>query len=174
MKGGTPLKGQFKNNHTIDAFFSLLLFGLFSFLLLLLLLFSAKVYQSSVKGLDENQNLHTAMTYVTTKIRQHGDSASVFLEDFEGLDALCLKDEIDNQIYTTYIYLLDGELKELFSTPASNVSPKLGTTIAKLHSYSIEETEGGFFLLSMEDFDENRSEMLLHPSIPVTQRKEEP
>lgn len=168
------MKRHFKNNHTIDSFFSFLLFGLFSFLLLLLLLFSAKVYQTSVKGLDENQNLHTAMTYVTTKIRQHGDSSSVFLEDFEGLDALCLKDEIDNQIYTTYIYLLDEELKELFTTPASNVSPKFGTTIAKLHFYSIEEIEGGFFRLSMEDLDGNHSEMLLHPSIPITQRKEKP
>ena len=168
------MKRHFKNNHTIDSFFSLLLFGLFSFLLLLLLLFSAKVYQSSVKGLDENQNLHTAMTYVTTKIRQHGDSSSVFLEDFKGHDALCLKDEIDNQIYTTYIYLLDDELKELFTIPASDVSPELGTTIAKLHAFSIEETNETFFRLSMEDLDGNRSEMLLHPSIPMTQRKEEP
>lgn len=167
------MKYHLKNNHSIDSFFSLLLFGLFSFLLLLLLLFSAKVYQSSVKALNENQNLHTAMTYVITKIRQHGDSSSIFLEDFDGLDALCLKDEINNQIYTTYIYLLDDELKELYTTPSANVSPKLGTTIAQLQSFSIQETDGEFFLLSMEDLDGNCSEMLLHPSIPTTSRKED-
>lgn len=155
------MKKNLQTGRSITAFFSLLLFDIFTLLLLTLLLFSAKAYQISVKGQEENQNLHTAMTYVTTKLRQHEES-SVFLDNFYGYEALCLQDEIDGYSFITYIYLLDEELKELFVIPESSVSPEMGTTIANLSSFYIEETNTGFLFLTMKDPDGNCSELLFH------------
>lgn len=160
------MKNTVQTGRSISSFFSLLLFGVFTLLLLLLLLFSAKTYRSSVKGLDENKNLHTAMTYVTTKLRQH-EETSVFLGTFHGYEALCLQDEIDGHSFITYIYLYNKELKELFTTPEASVSPEIGITIAHLSSFYIEETDNGFLSLEMIDVDGNSSELLFHLSLPA-------
>ena len=162
-----------RTRHSIDAIFSVLLFGLFSMMLLLLILFSAEAYRVSVKNLEENHNLHTAMTYVTTKIRQHDGQNDIFLSEIEGLPALCLNDEIDEQLYTTYIYLYNSELKELFAIPNASVPIELGTTIAELNNFQITETEQGFFQLYMEDTDGNKGELLLHPAPADTLKKED-
>lgn len=160
------MKKNLQTGRSITAFFSLLLFDIFTLLLLTLLLFSAKAYQISVKGQEENQNLHTAMTYVTTKLRQYDDT-KVFLNDFNGYEALCLQDEINGRSFITYIYLFDKELKELFATPNASVSPEMGTTIAQLNSFYIGETDTGFLCLKMEDTDGNCSELLFHLSTPT-------
>ena len=117
--------------HSIDTLFSFLLFGLFVLFLLVLLLFSAQLYQSSVHSLDENQNLHTAATYLTTKFRQHDSAESKYTSRLENLDALCFEDMLGDSSCTTYIYLLDGELKELFTLSDSSLPPEAGVTIAE-------------------------------------------
>ena len=157
-----------RTKHSVDTIFSVLLFGLFSLMLLLLILFSAQSYRVSVQDLEENQNLHTAMTYVTTKVRQHDGEGDVYLDSIENLPALCLNDEIDGTIYTTYIYLDDSQLRELFTVPGASVSASLGTSIAELSSFQIEETAQGFLKLYMEDFNGNSGELLLHPASPKT------
>ena len=154
--------------HSIDAVFAVLLFGLFTLLLLMLLLFSAEVYRSSVRGRQENQNLHTAMTYVTTKIRQHDGNGDVFFGELEEIPALCLYDHIDGKRFTTFIYLDDSKLRELFTVPGASVSAELGTVIADLKQFHIEEIGNGFLKLYMEDLDGNSGELLLHPSVPNT------
>ncbi len=46
---------------------------------MLMLLFSARVYQQTVKQTDSDSGLGTAITYLTTKFRQH-DQADGILE----------------------------------------------------------------------------------------------
>ena len=163
-----------RTRHSIDAVFSVLLFGIFSLMLLLLILFSAETYRVSVKNLEENQNLHTAMTYITTKLRQHDGQADISLGEIEGIPALCLQDTLEEKTYTTYIYLHNQELKELVAVPEAVVSIDLGTTIAELWDFRITETEGGFFQVFMEDFEHRHSEVLLHPTPPKALTKENP
>lgn len=154
-----------KKEHSVDSFFSLLLFGLFVLFLLLLLLFSAEVYHSCVKGQEENNNLHTAMVYITTKFRQH-DNAQIQTEDFYGMDALCFSDTIDGQEYITSLYLADNQLKELFTARDSQASPDMGMPIAALKSFSVEETESGLCRITMTDENNETARLLLHPGPP--------
>lgn len=162
-----------RTKHSIDAVFSVLLFGLFALILLLLVLFSAEAYKISVNNLKENQNLHTAMTYVTTKVRQHDEANAIYPGTIENMTALCLNDQIGDEIYTTYIYFDGLNLKELFTVPEASVSAALGTTIAELNDFQIEWTTSGFLKLYMEDIDGRNGELLLHPSSPNTTFKEE-
>ncbi len=152
--------------HSVDTLFSFLLFGLFVLFLLVLLLFSAQLYQRSVGSLDENQNLHTAATYLTTKFRQHDNAGSRYVAHFGDLDALCFEDVIDDTACTTYIYLLDNELKELFTLSGTTLSPDAGTTIAALSGFDFEQTEDGFLQIRLTDKDGHTASLALHPGTP--------
>ena len=152
--------------HSIDTLFSFLLFGLFVLFLLVLLLFSAQLYQSSVHSLNENQNLHTAATYLTTKFRQHDSAESKYTSRLENLDALCFEDMLGDSSCTTYIYLLDGELKELFTLSDSSLPPEAGVTIAELSGFDFEETPDGYLHILLTDKDGHSSSLSLHPGTP--------
>ena len=51
--------------HSVSSLFSLLLFGVFVLFLILMLLFSARIYQQTVKQTDSDSELGTAATYLT-------------------------------------------------------------------------------------------------------------
>lgn len=154
-------------DHSVDLLFSILLFGTYVLFLLLMLLFAAKAYRNAVKGTDENYHLRTAMSYITVKIRQHDNGQDVFLGEIQGTEALCLTDDIDGKTYTTYIYLYDGQLKELFTSDESGASLSMGTVIASLNSFIIEETPEEFYRISMEDINGSTGTFLIHPGAPA-------
>lgn len=156
-----------RKDHSVDLLFSIFLFGMYVLFLLLMLLFSARAYQQAVKGTEENYNLRTAMSYLTVKIRQHDNGQDVSLTDFHGTEALCLMDEIEGTEYAAYIYLYDGQLKELFTTAGSTASLSMGTNIASLDSFIIEETPEGFYRISMEDTSGAAASFLIHPGAPA-------
>ena len=64
--------------HSVSSLFSLLLFGVFVLFLILMLLFSARIYQQTVKQTDSDSELGTAATYLTTKYRQHDRGDEIF------------------------------------------------------------------------------------------------
>ena len=57
--------------HSVHRIFVVMIFGLFLLFLLLMLLFGARAYSVSVAGSQKNNNLYTAIAYVTAKFRQH-------------------------------------------------------------------------------------------------------
>ena len=64
------MKLQKNNSHSVSSLFSLLLFGIFALFLMLMLLFSARVYQQTLKQTEANDSLGTATAYLTTKFRE--------------------------------------------------------------------------------------------------------
>ena len=157
-----------QKKHSVDTLFSILLFAIFVLILLLLLLFSARMYQISVTNLEENQNLHTAMTYVGTKFRQHDQPESVSLAEIGGIPCLRFTDTIDGDSYDTCLYLYREELKELFSADTGSLPPDVGTTIASLSSFTVTEEPGGLYRIRMEDLQGIHAELHMHPGSPST------
>lgn len=157
-----------KREHSIGALFTVLLFGMFVLFLLLMILFSARAYQAAVDSQDKNYNLYTVMSYVTTKLRQHDSPDRVFPGKLQDREALCLLDEIDGQSYTTYIFMDGQELKELFTASSTEAVPAMGTAIASMNSFSVEETEEGFYRIFMEDTEGASCSLILHPGSPLS------
>ena len=62
--------------HRTFRFFSF--FAVFVLFLILMLLFSARIYQQTVKQTDSDSELGTAATYLTTKFRQHDRGDEIF------------------------------------------------------------------------------------------------
>lgn len=159
-----------RRRHPVDNVFTIVLFGLFVIFLLLMLLFSAQAYRTAVSGNQTNQNLYTASAYITVKFRQHDQPSSVSVDTMESLGVspvLCLTDTVNGKSYVTYIYLWNQELKEIFTASGNIPSPEIGTRIASLQSFSVQETSDGFYKIFMEDLQGNQSSFLLHPGSPL-------
>ena len=156
-----------RKKHSTDTLSSLLLFGVYVLSLLLMLLFAAGAYRNAVQGTEENLNLRTAMSYITAKIRRHDNGHDVFPGKIQDTQALCMTDTINKETYITYIYLYDGELKELFTKDQNNVSLSMGTSVASLDSFIIEETPEHFYRISMKDTNGNTGSFLIYPGTPA-------
>lgn len=148
--------------HSVSSLFSLLLFGIFALFLMLMLLFSARVYQQTVKQTDSDSELGTAVTYLTTKFRQHDQDNGIFSGSIDNIPALCFRDEINGKEYITYIYLKDDSLMELFTAKDSQASSDAGTVISQLSGFQVSEMENGFYRFSLESTTGIHSEFLLH------------
>lgn len=155
-----------RRSHSVDILSCVLLFGLFLFFLLLMILFSAKAYETSVAGSDENNNLRTAASYVTVKFHQHDTDDHIFIGEINNTKTLCMSDVINGQEYVTYLYLLDGQLKELFAPAELSPDPKMGTSIASLTCFYPEMLTDGYYQITMEDEHAHTSRLLLHAGVP--------
>ena len=121
--------------HSVSSLFSLLLFGVFVLFLILMLLFSARIYQQTVKQTDSDSELGTAATYLTTKFRQHDRGDEIFSSSLGDIPALCFRDDIKGKEYITYIYLKNDSLMELFTAKGSQASSDAGTVISQLSGF---------------------------------------
>lgn len=148
--------------HSVSSLFSLLLFGVFVLFLILMLLFSARIYQQTVKQTDSDSELGTAATYLTTKFRQHDRGDEIFSGSLDDIPALCFRDDIKGKEYITYIYLKNDSLMELFTAKSSQASSDAGTVISQLSDFRFSEMENGFYHFSLESTTGVCSEFLLH------------
>lgn len=163
------MNSRSRRRHPVDTVFVLVLLGLFVIFLLLMLLFSAQAYRTAVSGNQTNNNLYTASAYITAKFRQHDDPSLVSVESVKTLSdtpVLCLKDSVNGKQYITYIYLCEQELRELFTAADNTPSPEMGTSIADLNSFLIQETGNGFYQFSLSDLQGTSSSFLLHSGSP--------
>ena len=156
------MKLKKNTGHPVSSLFSLLLFGIFALFLMLMLLFSARVYQQTVKQADTDSGLGTAVTYLTTKFRQHDQTGGIFSGSLDGIPALCFRDDINGNEYITYIYLKDGNLTELFTASDSRASASAGTVICALSDFQATEMENGFYRISLKNTSQVSTQFLLH------------
>ena len=156
------MKQQKTNGHSISSLFSLLLFGIFALFLMLMLLFSARVYQNTMEQTDSDTDFGTAVTYLTTKFRQHDQTDGIFTGTLDGTPALCFRDHIKDKDYITYIYLKDENLMELFTASDSQANSSAGTAIAALSDFQTEKMEHGFYRITLKSTAGISSRFLLH------------
>ncbi|MDO5136195.1 MAG: DUF4860 domain-containing protein [Eubacteriales bacterium] len=151
--------------HSVDSFASLLLFALSTLFLMLLLLFSAEAYRSSVRGSEQNNNLYTAQAYIINKFRQYDREGETAVSQLDGKSALLFSQEENGQTYSTWLYLQDGSLKELFTQEGSLADASMGTPVASLCRFEAQVTEEGFYHIFLEDEEGSHTDFLLHPGV---------
>ena len=140
----------------VDALFVLALFGVFAVSAFVLITIGADVYQHTVQDMTSNYETRIAVSYITEKVRQNDTSVSdtetaASISTLNGTRALKLAQEIDGQLYYTYLYLYDGHLKELFTQRYDSLGGnalEAGVNIMELDYFKIEQAASG--LLSVE------------------------
>lgn len=130
-----------EKRHIVDILFVLALFAVFAFSALVLVILGANIYKSTVSSMSRNFESRTAGSYITEKIRQSDVCDSIYIDDFEGCEAIVFSKDVYGSLYGTYIYFHDGELKELFMRVGSNIGANpldAGTTIMELKDFQLE------------------------------------
>lgn len=127
-----------KENRKITDLLALLVFGIFALCVAAVLLTGAKVY----KNLTDQGNLahdhRVAARYLTTRFHQ---AQQVQVEDFHGVQALALHEEIGGRTYLTRVYCYDGHIRELFAAGSAKLSPGDGEIVMAAESLTFEMVE---------------------------------
>ena len=123
------MKTKERSNLKTGSLMALVLFGLFAVCILFLLLIGADVYQKLTVRDRNTYEMRTAAQYLTTKVRQADKDGCLLVSDFEGLDALLIREEIEGSVYHTWIYCYDGYIRELFALADSELMPEAGEKI---------------------------------------------
>ncbi len=147
-----------RTKHQIDSLLTLLLFGVFAVCILSVLLTGAKVYRNLTQRDREAYDRRTCIQYIATKVRQAENAQSVHVEQFGDGDALAFSQELDGDVYLTWIYCYDGWLRELFCYSGGEFSPADGELVLEAERLELDLTDG---LLSIEMTDGNGSDVSL-------------
>ncbi|MBR0163914.1 MAG: DUF4860 domain-containing protein [Lachnospiraceae bacterium] len=126
------------HRHIVDLLFVLALFALFALSGILLILLGAGVYRKNVEQSADNYALRTTGAYLTEKIRRTDMAGSIETGTFDGRDALILREDVNGISYSTYLYLRDGYLTELFARSDLSLPSSAGRKILRVEELSFD------------------------------------
>ena len=127
------------------------MFFVFAASSLSVLILAADVYASTTDRLGINDENRTALSYISEKIRQNDSNGAVNTVSIDDTDCLTLSAVYNGIPCTTYIYVYDGILKELFINDGIPVSLKDGRDIMQISSLSIDRLEEHVYLFTTVD-----------------------
>ena len=121
----------------ITDFLALTVFAVFAVCVLIVLLYGARVYRNLVHRGGESFETHTAVQYVSTRVRQ---AETITVTDFEGCSALTAREQIDGAIYVTRVYCYEGYMRELYCAENAALPPEAGEKIMPVEDlcFSVE------------------------------------
>lgn len=153
---------RYKKDHTMaGAIYVLGLLCMFAFTALIVVGIGAKVYRHTLNSTQENFELRTSLSYVTTKVRQSDSAGMIRVEDIDNQKALVLSEEIDGDRYETWIYHYKGQLYEQFMDLSAEFLLEDGMPIIKIAEFKAEITPKNLLLLSVKNKQGKSQEVLL-------------
>lgn len=113
----------------MESLSALVLFVVFAACILSVLLTGAGAYRRLTERDDRSYGRRTAVQYIAARVRQADRTGGVSVEDFGGVSALVLPEELDGEIYLTRIYCHDGAIRELFTGADAELAPEEGARV---------------------------------------------
>ncbi len=135
---------QKERRFIVDILFVLALFGLFAVSALILVTIGAGVYKHTVDDMSSNFEARTSISYIAEKIRQNDANTredGVQVAMLSGKPTIALEQEINDEIYCTYLYFDEGSLKELFMKKDADIGDdylSAGQKIMELRDFSAQ------------------------------------
>lgn len=138
-----------QQKHVIDMLFPIALFFVFALSALTVIILATNVYQKTTDESALNYTSQTSLSYIREKVSQADENGGISLTTLDGQKALKLTTTENERTYYTYIYALDGELRELFvsaeNTPSSAAA---GRAILKVQSFDIEAINDNLYAVT--------------------------
>ena len=151
--------------HVIDTVFVICLMLLFLLSALTIIAIGASIYKKNVAQTNDNYAQRVSIAYVTEKVRQSDVSGSIFVRELFGQNVLVFQQEVNGDLYNTYIYCHEGYLMELFARDdLESFYPQTGQKILKINSFMIEKASDD--LLRATITEEDGIEETVYISIP--------
>lgn len=149
-----------KKSSAFTGLFNFLLVWLLGVLALMLITVGIQTYKNTVDKMNCNAQVRTSLQYIITKFEQSPKDV-VYLTQLENTSAIALEENIENQIYVTYIYFYDGALRELQIKKGAQFGPQAGEFIAAINNFEITEVEEGLFRFKVTTSDKLTHEVII-------------
>ena len=148
-----------QNGQTMNLLFTMLLFLVFVLCALFTVLIGGKVYENINSRIEENYSGQVVLNYVANKVRQNDKADSIVVRDIEDTAVLELSQEINGISYVTWIYCMDGAVRELFTNAGSGLGLADGLEIIDCQGLTFRQ-EGD--ILEVEVADQSNTKLLLN------------
>lgn len=123
------------NNRHSHGIFLLVLYLTFAIFTLALTVTAASVYENISSGMEENHSVRTALSYISTKMRQADD---VKIENGQII--------IDEDDCVSRIYYHGGSLTEYFGEADAEFEAEYGDVIITADSFEAREENGDIYI----------------------------
>jgi len=154
----------------INTLFVLGLFFIFTVSVLFVLYSAASIYKDTASVMKSRHEERTALSYITTKIRNLDISGSVSIGDIGGNEALILTESYDGLDINTYIYCYDGYLREIYALSTDKIDPVLGVTVIKAHELNFDSVGNGMLNIQFKsDTDSEMSSVYVYPRCGISE-----
>ena len=148
---------RLKRRHMIDFLFPVALFFVFALSAVTLILLAAGIYRSTTENSSLQYTSRTGLSYLREKIHQCDENGGVYLGTLDGCDALILEQQYGEDVYRTYIYIWEENLKELFIKDGVEASVENGRTILEVRDFTVEQLTESLFRFECTDMEERTS-----------------
>lgn len=136
---------------------TLLVFGVFALCVAAVLLTGAKTYRNLTDRGSTAHERRVAVRYLTTRFHQ---APEVQVEDFGGVEAMTVREQIGSRTYLTRVYCYDGYLRELFSAENAAVDPEDGEKVLEAETLTFSR-EGNLLTANITLGDGTCQQLLL-------------
>ena len=148
-----------RNKSIVDFLFILALFGAFAITALFVVLFGARIYESTVNNMNSNYEKRTAMSYVTEKIRSHDYTDGANVDETGSI--LKLYQTTGDKKYVTYLFVADGYLKEFTADEDYDFDYKAGTKILAVKDFLVKKETDSLYRFNITDTNGEKTEFFV-------------
>ncbi len=142
-----------KSRHSIDIFFVIILFSLYTFCALFLTVIGADVYRANVEDSQTNYNTRTSVLYLNEKIRQNETANAVLVDSYDGMDALVLSQTVNDYNIKTWLYIENDYLCEATLSENVTLIPNIGQKIMPMYEIDFNLNDDGLLEITVLDID---------------------
>lgn len=139
------------NSHTIQTAMALIMFCLFLVSILLVLTSGVKSYSSISSKLSSRYESRTCLNYISSKVKYNDRENSIDIKDFNGRNALYIKNKIDGKEFNTIIYYYDGYVKELTVEEGKKLGLSSGQDIVPIKSIEFKKLKNNLLKVYCTD-----------------------
>lgn len=132
-----------KRGDSLLSLFVFALVGAFALLSLTAVLVGGRIYRNVADRTEANTGRRTTAAYIAGKVRAYDHADGVDVRDEDGISVLMLTSEIEGSRYVTYIYCLDGMVREYYQREGRAFVPENGEAIAEAEALSFTREDGG-------------------------------
>lgn len=152
------MKRRNEKKHVIDFLFPLAVFFVLAASAVALVVLASGFYSRQVEASSDSYSGRTTLAYVTEKLHQNDENGAVSVGNFDGSDALVIRQSYGGKEYVTYLYAYDGYLRELFIQEGTEAKASDGRKILETKAFEAREESDGIFYLYCENEDGKKTD----------------
>lgn len=128
MKSKRPLGSM----QGISGIFIFLLIGVFAIFSITLVLTGVNVYRHVADAAAHNADYQLAISYLCNKVRAYDHVGGVRIQEQDGVQRLCLEEELEGEMYETRIFQTGDTIYEQFALAEDEFDPEMGVELTKV------------------------------------------